>query len=92
MTGITQTTATLFQIPYPKCSVCNRSLLLQNISDAGVTFPCYFSQLNPWMVMESYDYDETLNNVLASIAIPNGLFVAALALLLYWYCPYCRAR
>ena len=66
--------------------------ILQNISDAGVTFPCYFSQLNPWMVMESYDYDETLNNVLASIAIPNGLFVAALALLLYWYCPYCRAR
>ena len=66
--------------------------LLQNISDAGVTFPCYYSQLNPWMVMESYDYDETLNNVLASIAIPNGLFVAALALLLYWYCPYCRAR
>ena len=47
---------------------------MQNISDAGVTFPCYYSQLNPWMVMESYDYDETLNNVLASIAIPNGLY------------------
>ena len=44
------------------------------------------------MVLEGYDYDETLTNVLASIAIPNGLFVAALAILLYWYCPYCRAR
>ena len=66
--------------------------LLQNYSEAGVTFPCYYSQLNPWMVMESYHYDETLNDVLASIAIPNGLFVSALGLLLYWYCPYCRAR
>ena len=30
--------------------------------------------------------------MVASIAIPNGLFLISLIVLLYWYCPYCQAR
>jgi hypothetical protein len=55
-------------------------------------FPCYYSKLNPWIVLESYDYDETLASIIASIAIPNALFVMSLIVLLYWHCPYCQAR
>jgi hypothetical protein len=44
------------------------------------------------MVLEVYDFSETTTSVVASIAIPNGLFVISLCILLYWYCPYCQAR
>ena len=66
--------------------------LLQNISDAGVTFPCYYSKLNPWIVLERYDFSETTANIVASVVIPNGIFIVSLIILLYWYCPYCQAR
>ena len=33
-----------------------------------------------------------MGSVVASIAIPNGLFLVSLIVLLYWYCPYCQAR
>lgn len=55
-------------------------------------FPCYYSKLNPWIVMETYNYDETLYSIVASIIIPNGLFIISLIVLLYWHCPYCQAR
>ena len=29
---------------------------------------------------------------LASIVVPNALFVISLSVLLYWYCPFCQAR
>jgi hypothetical protein len=64
----------------------------QNISEMGETFPCFYSKMNPWIVLETYSYSDTLANVLASILIPNGLFVVSLIVLLYWYCPYCQAR
>ncbi len=65
---------------------------MKNISDEGGTFPCYYSKVNPWMVLETYDFSESMSSVVASIAIPNGLFVISLGILLYWYCPYCQAR
>ena len=37
-------------------------------------------------------FGESVANVVASIAIPNGLFLISLIVLLYWYCPYCQAR
>jgi hypothetical protein len=56
------------------------------------TFPCYFSRVNPWIVLEVYDYDSMLASIIASIVIPNVLFVISLIILLYWYCPYCQAK
>ena len=31
-------------------------------------------------------------SIVASIAVPNALFVVSLSILLYWYCPYCQAK
>ena len=39
-----------------------------------------------------YNFDETLYSIVASIVIPNGLFIISLIVLLYWHCPYCQAR
>eukprot|EP00095_Tigriopus_kingsejongensis_P005268 maker-scaffold464_size163657-snap-gene-0.30 protein:Tk05268 transcript:maker-scaffold464_size163657-snap-gene-0.30-mRNA-1 annotation:"sodium auxiliary" len=64
----------------------------QNMSEQALTFPCYYSKLNPWIVLETYSFGESVGNVVASIAIPNGVFVISLIVLLYWYCPYCQAR
>lgn len=58
----------------------------------GKYFPCYFSKLNPWIVMETYNFDETLYSIVASIVIPNALFIISLIVLLYWHCPYCQSR
>ena len=55
-------------------------------------FPCYYSKLNPWIVLERYEFEETVMSIVASIAIPNGLFIISLVVLLYWHCPYCQAR
>jgi hypothetical protein len=63
-----------------------------NISESGETFPCYYSKVNPWIVLETYSYTDAVWDVVASIAIPNGLFLVSLIVLLYWYCPYCQAK
>ena len=41
--------------------------------------------MNPWIVLEQYDFADSVANVVASIAIPNGLFLLSLIVLLYWY-------
>jgi len=64
----------------------------ENHSTDGVTFPCYYSKMNPWIVLSDYDKDETVSSILFSILIPNVLFVLSLVVLVYWYCPYCQAR
>ena len=64
----------------------------ENLSEIGETFPCYYSKVNPWIVLESYNFGESVGNVVASIVIPNGIFLVSLVVLLYWYCPYCQAR
>ena len=64
----------------------------ENISEAGLTFPCYYSKANPWIVLETYNFSDNMASVVASIVIPNVIFVASLIVLLYWYCPYCQAR
>ena len=64
----------------------------ENISASQETFPCYYSKLNPWIVLERYDFSETTANIVASVVIPNGIFIVSLIILLYWYCPYCQAR
>ena len=56
------------------------------------TFPCYYSRVNPWIVIEVYEYDSMLASTLASIIVPNVIFVISLSVLLYWYCPYCQAK
>lgn len=64
----------------------------ENISYNQETFPCYYSNVNPWIVLEAYDFSETIASVVAAVTIPNGLFFISLIVLLYWYCPYCQAR
>ena len=64
----------------------------ENLTERGETFPCYYSRVNPWIVLEHYDFTESLVSIVAAITIPNGLFLIALVVLLFWYCPYCQAR
>lgn len=64
----------------------------KELKGEGKHFPCFYSKLNPWIVMETYNFDETLYSIVASIVIPNGLFIISLIVLLYWHCPYCQAR
>ena len=33
-----------------------------------------------------------MGSIVASIMIPNVIFVVSLIILLYWYCPYCQAK
>lgn len=66
--------------------------LYEHLSKIQETFPCYYSKLNPWIVLERYDFSETMASIIASVLIPNGIFIISLVVLLYWYCPYCQAR
>ena len=68
------------------------SFHLQGHYDRGETFPCHYSKLNPWMVIETFKRDDIMFSIVASIAVPNALFVVSLSILLYWYCPYCQAK
>lgn len=78
---------------YPPETNCdNYAEKYANISDAGETFPCFYSKMNPWIVLSHYDRGETISNILFAILIPNVLFVLSLIVLVYWYCPYCQAR
>lgn len=64
----------------------------ENLTEMGDTFPCYYSRVNPWIVIETYDYYENLAAVISSIVIPNVIFVIGLIVLLFWYCPYCQTK
>ena len=33
-----------------------------------------------------------IGSIIASVTIPNVIFVISLIVLLYWYCPYCQAK
>ncbi len=35
---------------------------------------------------------EMIGSIIASVTIPNVIFVISLIVLLYWYCPYCQAK
>ncbi len=56
----------------------------ENLSDHLQTFPCHYSKVNPWIVLETYSFPDEVLNVVAAIAIPNGLFLISLIVLLYW--------
>ncbi len=78
---------------YPPDINCKAfAIKYDNISDLGETFPCHYSRVNRWIVLEHYSFTENLGNIFASVGIPNGLFSVSLLVLLYWYCPYCQAR
>ncbi len=78
---------------YPPDIDCKKfAAKYENLSDHLETFPCHYSKANPWIVLETYSFAESLVNIVAAIAIPNGVFLVSLVVLLYWYCPYCQAR
>ena len=60
--------------------------------DEAKTFPCYYSRVNPWIVIEVYKSSEMMASIIASIVVPNVIFIVSLSILLYWYCPYCQAK
>jgi len=66
--------------------------MYQNFSAAGYTFPCYYSKVNPWIVLSGYDKSEVISDILSAILIPNVTFVISIIVLVYWYCPYCQTR
>jgi len=78
---------------YPPNIVCDDYAdKYNNFSIDGVTFPCYYSQMNPWIVLSKYNEDEEVTNIAYSLLIPNLLFILSLVVLVYWYCPYCQAK
>jgi len=64
----------------------------QDIYKNNETFPCYYSRVNPWILLERYNPGEMIGSIIASVTIPNVIFVISLIVLLYWYCPYCQAK
>ena len=78
---------------YPPEVACPRFASdYESLKNQSLTFPCYFSRVNPWIVIKVYDYDSMLASILSSIIVPNVVFVISLSVLLYWYCPYCQAK
>ena len=64
----------------------------ETILENNDTFPCYYSRVNPWIVLQSYNPGEMTASIIASVTIPNIIFLISLMVLLYWYCPYCQAK
>ena len=61
----------------------------------GDNFEPYKKSIYVWSLLCTfyrYDFSETIANIVASVVIPNGIFLVSLIILLYWYCPYCQAR
>lgn len=78
---------------YPPKIACARFASdYETLLNRTETFPCYYSKVNPWIVIEEYNYSEMLASIIASIVVPNVLFVVSLSILLVWYCPYCQAK
>jgi hypothetical protein len=38
----------------------------------------FLSTVNPWIVIETYDYSENLAAIISSIVIPNVIFIVGL--------------
>ena len=64
----------------------------EGLWERNETFPCYYSRVNPWIVLIAYNPSEMIGSIIASVTIPNVIFVISLIVLLYWYCPYCQAK
>jgi hypothetical protein len=76
----------------PEISCPSFAYYYEELKRQNATFPCYYSRENPWIVLQTYDYRETIGSIVASILIPNVIFVVSIVILLFWYCPYCQAR
>ena len=70
---------------YPPDVVCDLfAEKYDNHSKAGETFPCHYSQYNPWIVISHFNRDETVSAIMSSLFIPNIIFVVSVAVLVYW--------
>ena len=54
----------------------------------------YMSQFTVSTIIRcrSFFRDETVSAIMSSIFIPNIIFVVSVAILVYWYCPYCESQ
>ena len=53
---VVEDTPLMINIKGCDCDVCAETY--ENITEAGYTFPCLYSRLNPWVVLSSYSkYD-----------------------------------
>ncbi|XP_022915116.1 protein tipE [Onthophagus taurus] len=74
---------------YPPSVNCTEFAQQYGYESAGTPFPCYYSKVYPDTVVARYSWDDTLRQLILSIAIPNLLFATSIAILSYWYCPGC---
>ena len=63
-------------------SIIYYSILFVGIYARNETFPCYYSRVNPWIVLERYNPSEMIGSIIASVTIPNVIFVISLIALL----------
>jgi hypothetical protein len=49
-----------------------------------------FSRSNPWVVLETYNYWDTMTNLLAATLVPNLVFLVSISVLLAWHCQGCH--
>merc|ERR1712110_250025 len=76
----------------PEISCPSFAQKYSELKKEGKYFPCYYSKSSPWIVIERYNYDDTLYAILTSILVPNGLFIVSFIILLYWHSPYCKRK
>ena len=76
----------------PEISCAKFASDYETVMEKNETFKCFYSRVNPWIVLEVYEPKEMTAKIIASVAIPNIIFLISLMVLLYWYCPYCQAR
>ncbi|KRT83385.1 hypothetical protein AMK59_3250 [Oryctes borbonicus] len=74
---------------YPPTVNCSLFTQQYGYQSTGTPFPCYYSRVYSDTVIARYSWDETLRQLVLSIAIPNLLFATSIAILSYWYCPGC---
>ncbi|KAL3290137.1 hypothetical protein HHI36_023502 [Cryptolaemus montrouzieri] len=74
---------------YPPSVNCTEFAKQYGYHTRGTPFPCYYSKVYPEMVIVRYSWDDTLRQLILSLAIPNLLFAASIGVLSYWYCPGC---
>lgn len=74
---------------YPPSINCSEFAKQYGYQTGGIPFPCYYSKVYPEMVVVRYSWEDTLRQLILSLAIPNLLFAVSIGVLSYWYCPGC---
>ncbi|XP_066957758.1 protein tipE-like [Macrobrachium rosenbergii] len=55
-------------------------------------FPCYYSRVDPNMVITSYDWNNEVTSIVLALLVPNVLCGLSLGIVSYWWYPGCQKR